>query len=58
MEGGDFKMITIKDVMSTYKVSRPTVQGWMKKGLPFYKIERSVRFDPSEVDAWIRGDRK
>lgn len=51
-------MITIKEVMKTYQVSRPTVQNWMKKGLPFYKIERSLRFDASEVDQWIRRGKK
>jgi len=51
-------MITVKDVMKLYLVSRTTVQKWMKKGLPFYKTERLVRFDASEVDAWIRRDKK
>ena len=48
-------MITIKEVMKQYLVSRPTVQHWMKCGLPYYKIGRLVRFKPEEVDAWVRG---
>jgi len=51
-------VITIKQVMEKYGVSRTTVQEWMKKGLPHYKIERLVRFEPSEVEEWIRGYRK
>jgi len=51
-------MITIKQVMEIYGVSRPTVQNWMKKGLPYYKVNRLVRFIPAEVEAWIWGYRK
>lgn len=51
-------MITVKQVMKEYQVSRTTVQKWMEKGLPFYKTEKMIRFDPVEVDAWIRGYRK
>jgi excisionase family DNA binding protein len=51
-------MITIKQVSEIYHVSRTTVQTWMKKGLPFYKTDRLVRFDPLEVEKWIRGYKK
>ena len=51
-------MITVKDVMAIYKVSRATVQQWMKKGLPYSKVGRLVRFDHAEVDAWIRGHKE
>ena len=51
-------MITVKQVMKEYQVSRTTVQKWMKKGLPFYKTEKMVRFDPVEVNNWIRGTKK
>ena len=47
-------MITVKEVMRQYKISRPTVQVWMKKGLPYHKIGRLVRFDPVEVEGWIK----
>jgi len=51
-------MITVKDIMRIYKVSRTTVQKWMKKGLPYYKKERLVRFSPDEVEQWVRGKGK
>ncbi len=51
-------MITIKEVMGIYQVSRPTVQDWMKKGLPHYKIGRLLRFKQEEVDEWIRRGKK
>jgi len=51
-------MITIKQVMEIYGVSRTTVQDWMKKGLPHYKVNRLVRFIPAEVANWIGGYRK
>jgi excisionase family DNA binding protein len=48
-------MITIKEVMALYKVSRTTVQKWMKQGLPYSKVGRLVRFDAGEVAKWVRG---
>lgn len=47
-------MITFKEIMKIYQVSRTTVQKWVKAGLPSYKTGRLVRFDPAEVDRWIR----
>ena len=47
-------MITVKELMAIYQVSRTTIQHWMKKGLPYYKTGRLVRFDAAEVDKWIR----
>ena len=50
-------MITVKEVMAAYKVSRTTVQKWMKQGLPYSKVGRLVRFDADEVAKWIRGNK-
>lgn len=50
-------MMTIKDLMKQCAVSRPTVQSWMKKGLPYYKLDRLVRFKPEEVDKWLGGQK-
>ncbi len=48
-------MITVKEIMMIYKVSRSTVQVWMKSGLPYYKKGHLVRFDLEEVDKWVKG---
>jgi excisionase family DNA binding protein len=48
-------MITVKEVMKIYQVSRTTVQNWMQRGMPFYKTGRLVRFDAEEVAEWFRG---
>jgi len=47
-------MITVKELMAIYKISRPTVQKWMKQGMPYYKTDRLVRFDPEEVAKWMK----
>lgn len=51
-------MKTVAELMAIYQVSRTTIQHWMKQGLPFYKIGKSVRFDATEVDTWVRGCKK
>lgn len=51
-------MITVKDVMAYYHISRTTVQHWMKQGMPFYKTGGLVRFVSSEVYEWVRRDKK
>ena len=43
-----------RDLEQKYQVSRATVDGWKKSGMPFLKIGRSVRFEEIEVEKWIR----
>jgi excisionase family DNA binding protein len=47
-------MITVKDIMRIYQVSRTTVQNWVKQGLPHYKIGRLIRFNQDDLTEWIR----
>lgn len=46
-------MFTIKDVMSEYKVSKRTVYNWIDQGLPFIKVGKLIRFEPSAVREWF-----
>ena len=46
-------MITVKELMGKYKISRKTVYNWIRKGLPVIKIGAVIRFDPEKVQAWI-----
>ena len=46
-------MLKTKDLMELYKVSRPTISTWMKRGMPFYKIGKLVRFDEAQVRKWV-----
>jgi excisionase family DNA binding protein len=51
-------MMVVSDVAKKYQVSETTVNRWIAKGLPKYKIGRTVRFDETEVDAWVRDQGK
>ena len=39
------------------RVSPRTLFGWRKKGLPYYRQGRVVRFKRDEIDAWMRTHR-
>lgn len=45
--------ITEKELIEKLKVSRSTIVRWRKKGLPFKKINKLIRYDESEVKKWI-----
>ena len=48
------KLLEKKDVAEYLKVSVPTVERFMRDGLPFHKVgKRFVRFYQEEVDKWI-----
>jgi excisionase family DNA binding protein len=47
-------MLTVKDVMEQYKVSQATVYNWMNRGMPFHKLGKLTRFEPAEVDKWLK----
>lgn len=47
-------MLKVKDIAEKYKVGESTVYKWVTEGLPKYKIGRSTRFDPDEVEIWIK----
>ena len=38
-------------------VAERTLFGWRKKGLPYYRQGRVVRFKRDEIDAWMRTHR-
>ena len=50
----DTKFLTIEDVSEMLQVSRVTVYNLKKKGMPFLKIGKNIRFDEKEVVEWIR----
>ena len=49
-------MITKKDVAEFLSVSIPTVDRYMKKGLPYIKIGKTVRFEIQNVIDWARSN--
>jgi excisionase family DNA binding protein len=51
----EVELIRTQDVCNLLKVGRATICLWVKeKGLPHYKIGRSIRFDRVEVLRWVQ----
>jgi excisionase family DNA binding protein len=49
----DIKFLTIEDVADMLQVTRTTVYNLKKKGLPFIKIGKNIRFSQEEVINWV-----
>ena len=49
----DVKFLTIEDVADMLQVTRTTVYNLKKKGLPFIKIGKNIRFNQEDVVAWV-----
>ncbi len=48
-------LLTYKEAAAFLTVSEATLRRWvMLRQVPFIKIGKSVRFDPAELEAWIR----
>ena len=54
----DIKFLTIEDVSEMLQVKRTTVYNLKKKGLPFIKLGKNIRFDKEEVVKWVRSNSK
>jgi len=50
--------LTTKDLEGKYKVSRATIKKWRDKGMPFYTIDRTIRFKEDEVEQWVKKQNK
>jgi excisionase family DNA binding protein len=48
--------LTIKQLARYTSLHRNTLINWMKKGMPYYRIGRSVRVKRSEFDLWMRSN--
>ncbi len=50
--------LKIRDVAQLLDVSEKTVYRWIKeKKIPVYQINHQYRFDSTEIDEWVRGNR-
>ncbi|WP_353740647.1 helix-turn-helix domain-containing protein [Desulfoferrobacter suflitae] len=48
--------LTLKQLSQYSSLHINTLKLWMKKGMPFYRIGRSVRIKRSEFDLWMRNN--
>ena len=46
--------LTVSDLSRSWKVTQVWIYKLVRqKRIPFYHIEKCIRFKPSEVDAWL-----
>jgi excisionase family DNA binding protein len=52
-------LLTPEEVAAKTGLSRETLAQWrsQRRGLPYLKIGRAVRYDPAEVQAYLEGCR-
>lgn len=46
-------MISFSDLATKLGVTRPTVTGWVRRGLPWHGTQRRKQFEPQEVHDWL-----
>ena len=52
----DIKYLTIEDVSEMLQVTSTTIYNLKKKGMPFIKLGKTIRFDQDEVIDWIKAN--
>ena len=50
------KYLTVEDVAEMLQVTRTTIYNLKKKGLPFIKLGKNIRFDQDEVVKWVKSN--
>ena len=49
------KLVDIERLSELLSVKVSTIYGWVHEDyIPYYKINRLVRFDPTEIREWLR----
>ena len=48
------KLLTVEDLAGIMQVTTRTIHNYKKDGLPYKKLGTSVRFDPDEVNEWLK----
>lgn len=55
--GGD--LISPEELAAALKIARVTAYQWVRRGvIPHLKLEGVVRFDPEEIQAWLKSKRR
>ena len=50
----EVKFLTIEQVAEMLQVTRATIYNLQKKGLPFIKLGKNVRYDQEDVINWVK----
>lgn len=54
----EIRFLTIEQVAEMLQVTRTTIYNMKKKGLPFIKIGKNIRFDEESVVKWVRSNQQ
>jgi excisionase family DNA binding protein len=47
-------LLTVDDLSESLKISRPYIYKLVReKRIPFYHVEKCIRFSPSEIERWL-----
>ena len=52
------EVFTTKQVAKKFSVSTRTVANWLKQGLPHFKLGRTVRVSPEDIELWIKKNKR
>ena len=52
------ELFTTNEVAGKFGVSPRTVANWLKTGLPHFKLGRTVRVSPDDIQIWIKTNKK
>ena len=47
------ELMTMKEMAEFLKVSQPTLINWRKKGMPYKRVGRGIRFEKEVALAWV-----
>jgi DNA binding domain, excisionase family len=53
----EVKFLTIEQVAEMLQVTKMTIYNLKKKGLPFIKLGKNVRFDKDDVIEWVNSNK-
>lgn len=53
----EVKFLTIEQVAEMLQVTKMTIYNLQKKGLPFIKLGKNVRFDQEDVIKWVNSNK-
>lgn len=52
------KLVDISEFSEKLNIKKKTIYDWVHKGLiPYIKLGRLVRFDPDDIDRWLKSKR-
>lgn len=52
-------LISPEELAAALKIARVTAYQWVRRGvIPHLKLEGVVRFDPEEIEAWLKSKRQ